>query len=408
MTLQEALLVAIRGLRANRLRSALTILGIMIGVAAVIILVSLGNGTSAKLNEQIESLGTNLVGVFQSRGNVSQNGRSQPLTDKDVKALQNAGASPRLLSVTPVKQGSAVLEINNKSWRTSIAGSSTSYLSAFNRELAAGRFYTDSEIRTSERVVVLSKDPVKKLFGGNDASALGQQIRIGRQVFEVVGVLADNGQADDLAVMPITAARNYLIGGGGDDEVDTIVVEATSQATVPATMAKVDRVLMTEHRITDPEQKDFEVRSNLDLLEQFTKQSGIFTLFLTTIAAISLLVGGIGIMNIMLVTVTERTREIGIRKAIGARRKAILKQFLIESTVLAGLGGLVGVVVGVGVSLFAGSLGPSALGDFPPPVLSPTSVLVAFAVSLAVGLFFGAYPANRAASLRPIEALRYE
>jgi len=407
MTLKEAILVALRGLRANRMRSLLTMLGIMIGVASVIVLVAIGNGTSKQLNDQVESLGTNLIGVFQSRGNVAKSGHSQPLKDKDVRALQNANAAPRLQTVTPVKQGSAVLEFQNQVWRTSIAGSSPDYPAALHRSVSTGRFFTDSDLRTSSRVVVIGMQPVKKLFNGNAGAAINQKLRIGKQVFSIVGVLEENGQADDLAIMPITTARNYLVGGGGDDDVDQIVVQATGQAAVPATMAKVTRVLLDQHHITDPDQKDFEVRSNLDLLKQYSQVVDVFRVFLIAIAAISLLVGGIGIMNIMLVTVTERTREIGIRKAIGARRKAILNQFLIESTVLAGLGGTVGVVFGAGLA-FIGETLEIKIGTIPPPQLSLWPILVAFTVSLAVGLFFGAYPANRAAALRPIEALRYE
>jgi putative ABC transport system permease protein len=380
-------------------------LGIMIGVASVILLVALGNGTSARLNAQIASLGTNLIGVFQSRGSVAASGHTQPMTDKDVAALAQAPGQPRIVSVTPVKMASAVLNFQNSLWRTNITGSNTSYLAAFHRTMAAGSFFTDSQLRTSARVVVLGDKPVQKLFGGYKAFALGQKVRIGRQTFTVVGVLEPNGQGDDLAVMPITAARNYLVGGR--DTVDQIVVEATSQATVPATMEKVTGVLSQTHHLTGNGQKDFEVRSNLELLKQYTQITDVFTLFLAAIAAISLLVGGIGVMNIMLVTVTERTREIGIRKAVGARRRAILKQFLIESTVLAGIGGLAGVGVGVGLSLLGSSFGTS-VGQFAAPRLSSNSVVLAFTVSLAIGLFFGAYPANRAARMRPIDALRHE
>ena len=407
MTLKEAVVVAIRGLRANRMRSLLTMLGIMIGVASVIVLVAIGNGTSKQLNDQVESLGTNLIGVFQSRGNVARSGHSQPLKDKDVRALQAANQAPRLQTVTPVKQGSAVLEFQNSVWRTSIAGSSPDYPAALHRVVSTGRFFTDAELRTSSRVVVVGMQPVKKLFNGNAGAAINQKLRIGKQVFTIVGVLEENGQADDLVIMPITTARNYLVGGGGDDDVDQIVVQATSQDAVKATMAKVTRVLLDQHHITDPDQKDFEVRSNLDLLKQYSQVVDVFRVFLIAIAAISLLVGGIGIMNIMLVTVTERTREIGIRKAIGARRKAILNQFLIESTVLAGLGGTIGVILGAGLA-FVGETLEIKIGSIPPPQLTLWPVLVAFTVSLAVGLFFGAYPANRAAALRPIEALRYE
>ncbi|GAA5150778.1 ABC transporter permease [Pseudonocardia eucalypti] len=405
MTLREAVRVALRGLQANRLRSLLTMLGIMIGVAAVILLVALGNGTSARLNDQIESLGTNLIGVQQSRGSVAANGKAQPLSDKDVDALRDAGQSPRLKSVTPVKNASAVLDSQNAMWRTTVYGSTSDYLAAFHRTMAAGNFFTEGDVRTSSRVVVLGEKPVQKIFGGFSAGALGQTIRIGRQSFQVVGVLAPNGQNDDIAVMPITAARSYLVGG--DDEVDQIVVEATSQANVPATMSKITQILMDRHKVHNPAQKDFEVRSNLELLQNFTQMNGVFTVFLAAIAAISLLVGGIGVMNIMLVTVTERTREIGIRKAVGARRKAILKQFLIESTVLAGVGGIAGVVVGIALSLLGAGLGAS-FGQFAPPQLSVGSVVLAFTVSLSIGLFFGAYPANRAARMRPIDALRHE
>jgi len=405
MTLKEAFRVALRGLRTNRLRTLLTMLGIMIGIAAVILLIALGNGTSARLNQQIASLGTNLIGVFQSRGSVAATGRNQPLSDKDVKALQAAADAPRILTVTPVKQASAVLNYQNSPWRTSIAGSTQDYLAAFHRAMAAGSFFSESDLRTSARVVVLGDKPVQKLFGGFRTAALGQKIRIGRQSFEVVGVLEPNGLNDDIAVMPISATRNYLVGG--DDDVDQIVVEAVDQAAVPATIAKVTRIMLDRHSVTNPTQKDFDVRSNLELLKQYTQVTDVFTLFLVAIAAISLLVGGIGVMNIMLVTVTERTREIGIRKAVGARRKAILKQFLIEAVVLAGLGGMAGVVVGVGLSLLGASIGAN-FGQFAPPQLSAGSVVLAFTVSLCIGLFFGAYPANRAARMRPIDALRYE
>jgi putative ABC transport system permease protein len=380
-------------------------LGIMIGVAAVILLVALGNGTAARLNAHISSLGTNLIGVLQSRGSVAASGKSQPLTDKDVSALRESAQPPRIVSVTPVKQASAVLNFQNSLWRTSVYGSTHDFLAAFHRSMAAGSFFSDSDERTSNRVVVLGQKPVERLFGGKAAAALGQTIRIGTQDFEVLGVLVPTGQNDDLAVMPIDATRNYLVGG--EDKVDQIIVEAVDQASVQATMDKVTRVLMQRHRIEDPNEKDFEVHSNLELLRQYTEITDVFTLFLVAIAAISLLVGGIGVMNIMLVTVTERTREIGIRKAVGARRKAILKQFLIESTVLAGLGGLSGVVLGVVLSLLGQSVGAS-FGQFAPPELSWGSVVLAFGVSLGIGLFFGAYPANRAARMRPIDALRYE
>jgi putative ABC transport system permease protein len=258
VTIRLALVMAWRGLRANRLRSLLT----MIGVTSVILLVALGNGTSARLNSQLEALGTNLIGVFQARGSVSEGGRSQPLTDQDVEALRESGEAPRFVTITPVKQASAVLKGVYGTWRTSIVGSSQDYPAALNRSLDAGRFFTDSQVRTGARVVVIGPRPVQELFGGIPAAALGQQLRIGSQMFQVIGVLEPNGQQDDVAVMPITTARTYLVGGGADNRVDQLVVQARGQDEVPAAMAKVDRVLMDAHRIDDPTQKDFEVRSN--------------------------------------------------------------------------------------------------------------------------------------------------
>jgi putative ABC transport system permease protein len=381
-------------------------LGILIGVASVILLISLGNGTAEQLNRQISSLGTNLIGVFQSRGNVGSNGKSAPLTDRDVEALQEAGSSPRIVSVTPVKQANALLNNQGQLWRTNIMGSSADFLQAFHRTLAFGSFFSDGDVRTSSRVVVLGKTPLDNLFDGRASAAIGQQLRIGRQIFTVSGVLAANGLNDDLVVMPINTVRHFLVGTK-DKNVDQIVVQAASQETVRPTMAKINDVLMDQHHIDNPDQKDFQVQSNLDLLKQFSQVNDVFTVFLAVIAAIALLVGGIGVMNIMLVTVTERTREIGIRKAVGARRKAIMKQFLMESVVLSGLGGLIGVLLGIGVTLLGAGMG-TQIGNLAPPVLSVGPVILAFVVSLAIGLFFGAYPASRAAKLRPIEALRHE
>jgi putative ABC transport system permease protein len=372
----------------------------------VILLVSLGNGTAEQLNKQIATLGTNLIGVFQSRGNVGSNGKTAPLTDRDVKALQDAPTSPPIVSVTPMKQANALLNNQGQLWRSNIMGSSADFLAAFHRSMAYGNFFSDGDVRTSSRVVVLGKGPLDNLFDGRASAAIGQQLRIGRQTFTVSGVLAANGLNDDLVVMPINTVRHFLVGTK-DKNVDQIVVQASSQASVKPTMAKITNVLMDQHHVDNPDQKDFQVQSNLDLLKQFSQVNDVFTVFLAVIAAIALLVGGIGVMNIMLVTVTERTREIGIRKAVGARRKAIMMQFLMESVVLSGLGGIAGVLLGVGVTVLGAGVG-TQIGNLAPPVLTVGPVILAFVVSLAIGLFFGAYPANRAARLRPIEALRHE
>ncbi|MGE0297934.1 MAG: FtsX-like permease family protein, partial [Pseudonocardia sp.] len=237
-------------------------------------------------------------------------------------------------------------------------------------------------------------------------AALGQDIRIGRTNFRVIGVLAPNGQQDNVVVMPMGAARSYLVGGG--DEVGSIIVKATSVAAVPAALEQVNTILSDRHNIRDPAKRDFDARALQSLLDEANQFLSFLSIFTVAIAAISLIVGGIGVANIMLVSVTERTREIGIRKAIGATRSAILRQFLIESIVLAALGGVIGIVLGVGLSLAAAAILPAAIPDFPPPSVSLDSVVIAFTISLVIGLVAGGYPANRAAKLRPIEALRYQ
>jgi putative ABC transport system permease protein len=244
------------------------------------------------------------------------------------------------------------------------------------------------------------------LFGGDPRIALGKDIRITRTVFKVIGVVKRDGQQDDLTIMPLGAARSYLLGG--TNSVNSITVTAASAGQVQAALDEVTKILTERHNIKDPAKRDFEAQSLQNLLETANQFLGYLTLFTAAIAAISLIVGAIGIANIMLVSVTERTREIGIRKALGARRSAILKQFLIESTVLSVFGGFAGIAIGVGISVTAAALLPAAVPDFPAPQFSITPIVLAFAISLGIGLIAGVYPANRAARLRPIEALRYE
>ena len=254
--------------------------------------------------------------------------------------------------------------------------------------------------------MVLGPNPVAALFAGDAGAALGQQVRIGRTSFRVIGVITGNGQQDDVAIMPLGAARSYLLGGG--DTVNSIIVRAPSAAAVPAALAEVNTILSDRHGIRNPSERDFNAQALQSLLEQFTQVLGFLTLFTTAVAGISLVVGGVGVANIMLVTVTERTREIGIRKAIGARRRAILQQFLLESTILAGLGGIVGILIGVGISLGIGAVLPRLIPNFPAPSVSIGSVVLSFSISLLIGPHRGGYPANRAARLRPIDALRYQ
>jgi len=398
----EALRIALRALRANRLRSVLTTTGIIIGVAAVIILVALGNGIQSGFTKQFSSL-TTQIQVSSS----SQNDRTaQPLTDSDVDALGRRTQAPDVVTVTPVVTGSALLQQQGaQGYRTSITGTTAGYAEITQLDLVIGTFFDAQQERTKAKVVILGTRPVSELFGGDAGSAIGQRVRIGRTAFRVIGV-AKPTQQDDVVYMPLDAARSYVLGGG--DDVDSIIVNAASGATVPAAIQQVNSILDARHRIIDPTERDFDARAQQDFVERASQFLTFLTLFTSAVAGISLVVGGIGVANIMLVSVTERTREIGIRKAIGATRRAILQQFLLESTVLAGLGGLMGVLTGLGVSVTAGIVLPRVQPDFPVPSVSPGSIVLALSVSLLIGLVAGGYPANRAARLRPIEALRYQ
>jgi putative ABC transport system permease protein len=411
----EALALAVSGLNSNRLRSSLTVLGILIGVAAVILLVAVGNGTSVQIQNQIQSLGSNLVYIYPSNvrsGGVSQGfGTGQTLTQSDVDALNDKTQAPDIVSAIPVSQAAGIMVYQNQNWFASTSGSTQDFAQVRNYDIAVGAMFTDSDVRSSAKVVVIGQTVVDNLFGGGASSALNQVIKIQRQPFRVVGVFASKGSQglgnqDNIAVVPITAAWSYLQGGRGKN-ISQIIIQAPSPDLVQAAQQEATQVLLNQHKIGDPTLADFTTQSQQDILNSANQITGILTAVLGAIAGISLVVGGIGIMNIMLVTVTERTREIGIRKAIGARRSDILLQFLIESMFLSGIGGVLGIAVGAGLSNELGRF-QIAGSSFPPPVVSIPSVLLAFGVSVGIGLFFGIYPANRAAGLNPIEALRYE
>jgi len=401
VNLVEALRIALRALRANRLRSVLTTTGIIIGVSAVIVLVALGNGIQAGFTEQFSAL-TNQIQIVP----VEDDRSAQPLTDADVEALGKRTLAPDVTSVTPVVSGSALLQQQGEpGYRVAITGTTADYADVTDLELVTGSFFDEQQERTKAKVVILGTRPVSELFGGDAGGAIGERIRIGRTTFKVIGV-AKPTQQDDVAYMPLEAARSYVLGG--TDSVNNIIVTAANGAAVPAALQQVNAVLDDRHRITDTTERDFDARAQQDFIDQASQFLTFLTLFTTAIAGISLVVGGIGVANIMLVSVTERTREIGIRKAIGATRRAILQQFLLESTVLAGLGGTLGVLVGLGISFVGGLVLPRAVPDFPAPAVSPGSVVLALSISLLIGLVAGGYPANRAARLRPIEALRYQ
>ena len=406
MSVVESLRMAVQGVLSNRLRSLLTMLGITIGVAAVIILVAVGNGSAAAVRNQIESLGTNLVTIMPGgfgfgRGSGGFQSSFTQLTLKDVKALQDQNAAPDIQSVTPVVSASSVTTAYGSATYSpgQFVGTTPTYEEARKSPVEAGTFVTSQDERNHARVVVLGTTVVSNLFGAADP--LGQTIKINGIGFTVEGVLAPKGtngivDQDDIVIAPLSTTQELLTGVTGG--LSQILVEAKSAGQVNAAEAEATAILTPTHSSNGS--ASFRVLNQSSLLSTSASSNHVFTVLLAAVAAISLLVGGIGVMNIMLVTVTERTREIGIRKAIGARRSDVLAQFLTESMLLSVLGGLAGVAAGLIGSRF------TIVGV--KPVVESYSVFLALGVGVAVGLFFGIYPANRAASLRPIEALRYE
>lgn len=402
MSIVEIVRFAVRGLIANRLRSLLTMLGIIIGIAAVILLTALGNGASQYIQGQIAGLGANSITVLPRQPPDSAGTSGRPLTTGDARALADPQGAPDVASVSPVVQLSTSVDAGRASSDATVVGSTPSYFPGANVQLGTGRAYTDADVEAGRKVALLGRTVADDLFGvGSDP--VGRDVLVRGVPFDVIGVLAPAGQGqglsnpDENVLAPITAVQGSLTGFG---DLSQIVVQARSTEAQAAAESEINSILDRRHGIDDPDARDYQVLSARQLADVLDDTLGAFTLLLAAIAAISLVVGGIGITNIMLVSVTERTREIGIRKALGAPPSAILGQFLVESIILSVVGGMLGVAVG-----YAGTLVP--LGDFRPVVL-PSAVVAAVGVSAAIGIFFGAYPARRAARLRPIEALRRE
>jgi putative ABC transport system permease protein len=403
---RETLRVAYAGIAANKLRSGLTILGMTIGVAAVIILVAVGNGSKAAVQASINALGTNVLLVEAQSGPGGPGrfggGGGFTLTSADVKALGNRFDAPDVKSVSPVvsAQSSTFVSGSLSYAPSTFVGTTPSYASTRDYDVSSGRMFTAKDVSRHSRVVVIGPTVAQNLFSG--ATPIGQSVRINGAGFQVIGVTKAKGSngtqdQDDVALAPMTAVQDTV---SGYTSLSSITVQARSAAALDAAQAEVTAILTASHDVTDATNPGFQVINQGSVREVSDASTDVFTTLLGAVAAISLLVGGIGVMNIMLVSVTERTREIGIRKAIGARRADILKQFLTEAVLVSLFGGLVGVAMGLIGSQF------SIAGV--DPVIAPYSVFLAFGAALLSGLFFGTYPAGRAASLRPIEALRFE
>ena len=407
MTLLMIIRVAFRALVRNKMRAALTMLGIIIGVAAVIAMVSIGQGASASVQAQIESIGTNLLFVSAGAQNVggvrSGTGDSgtNTLTVEDLDAIKRE--VPSVSMVTPAINARSQLVAGNMNWNTNVQGVSEQYPDVRKWPVATGSFFTDADVRTAARVIVIGQTIADNMFPGSDA--VGQTLRVSSLPFRVVGVMVRKGQdqggrdQDDIAFAPYTTVQKKVLG---NTRVQIAYVSAISEDATYTAQSQIGDLLRQRHKLTASEPDDFTVRNMTDVAEAANETSKTMTILLACIAGVSLLVGGIGIMNIMLVSVTERTREIGIRMAIGARSSAVRSQFLIESIVLSLTGGTVGIVLGVVLSLVI----PAMLGW--PTLVSMMAIVGSVLFSVAVGIFFGYYPARKAASLDPIEALRYE
>ncbi len=409
MNIIEIVRVAMRSLRANKMRSGLTMLGIVIGVAAVIALVAAGAGTQAQVTEQFESLGSNLLSIssraMMFRGMAMGAASAESLTNDDVEAIAKLATS--IAAIAPQYSTSAQVVYGNQNTQTTVLGVTPDYLMVRNYWVESGRFIDSLDLTNQDKVAVLGATVAEDLFGETLVDPLGKTIKINRQNYQIVGILASKGgdgfqSADNQVLIPLSTAQ-IKFGGAGTTSLDSIDVQVVSADKIEWAKAELTAILRASHGLAASQSDDFTVMDQTQMVETITEVTGTFTALLASIAAISLVVGGIGVMNIMLVSVTERTREIGIRKAVGAKRRDILAQFLAEAVVLSLVGGVVGILAGYGAAQVV-----TPLLGYSRALVTPGSVVMALSVSIGMGLFFGTYPASRAAGLHPIEALRYE
>jgi putative ABC transport system permease protein len=410
MTWFDTLRTALEAMRTHRMRSALTVLGILIGIAAVILTVGLGIGAQQQVTAQVEALGTNLLII--SPGSTTSTtglrggfGSASTLTQADAAALASPVVAPDIAAVAPSTSSSQSLVAGSSNWTTSVVGTTPSWMSVRARTMSAGTFLTAANQASAASVVVLGATTAQELFGSTDV--VGQTMTIAGTPFTVQGVLAPSGSTgstnnDDTAVIPLSTAQQRVSGGSSRTTVQTIYVQATSQAALPSAYQEANSELLALHGITNATNADFTITNQASLVTTAASVSKTLTVLLAGVAAISLLVGGIGVMNIMLVSVTERIREIGLRKALGARPALIRRQFLIEASLLGLTGGLIGAAVGI----LGAKVLPGLISN--PVALSMPAIFGSITVALAIGLVFGVYPATRAAQLAPIDALRSE
>ncbi len=408
MSLWQAFIEALESLLANKLRSALTILGIVIGVAAVIAMLAIGAGAENTITGEIQGVGTNLLFVIQ--GGFNEVSNLKPLTLGDAEAINDPFSAPSVAGVSSALRGTVEISKAGETTRTTVLGVTANYNEITNTDIMEGEFINENQILGRSSVILLGTDVAEDLFG-TKSGLVGETVRVEGQNFRVIGVLEEKGGSafanqDDQVLVPLSTAQIRLMRRSNRDQVDVLYVQTQSAEVIPQAKQEISQILRKRHR-TELGEDDFTIVSQEDMINVASSITNVLTIFLGGIAAISLLVGGIGIMNIMLVSVVERTREIGLRKALGAKKMDILIQFLAESLLLSLVGGVVGIGFGWVISSVVGRI--AAANDVSiNPVISLQSILLATLFSIAVGLFFGIYPANRAANLQPVEALRYE